>query len=111
MFNTGKDSEYKYITYHNKAEYPDSRVKEAFDVLLERFPVQEKSENNPAVKGLIKLLNIFLKDKVLQNDEMEELTQYCIEEKIADSIDAAEVWIRNLISEEYPGTYIEQDAE
>ena len=111
MFNTGKDNEYKYITYHNKAEYPDSRVKEAFDILLERFPVQEKLENNPAVKGLKKLLNIFLKDKVLQNDELEELTQYCIEEKITNSIDAAEVWIRNLIQEEYPGIHIEQDAE
>lgn len=111
MFNTGKDNEYKYITYHNKAEYPDLRVKEAFEDLLTRFPVQEKSENNPAIKGLKKLLNIFLKDKVLQNDEMEELKQYCIEEKIANSIDAAEVWIRNLIQEEYPGTHIEQDAE
>jgi hypothetical protein len=56
-------------------------------------------------------LNIFLKDKVLQNDELEELTQYCIEEKITNSIDAAEVWIRNLIQEEYPGIHIEQDAE
>ncbi len=107
MFNTGKDNEYKYITYHNKAEYPDSRVKEAFDVLLERFPVLEKAENNPALKGLKKLLNIFLKDKVLQRDEMEELTQYCIEEKIADSVVSAEMWIRNFVMEEYPGTHIE----
>jgi len=107
MFNTGKDNEYKYITYHNKAEYPDSRVKEAFELLLEKFPVEEKTENNPAVKGLKKLLNIFLKDKVLQRDEMEELTQYCVEEKIADSHESSELWIRNFIAEEYPGTHIE----
>jgi protein-L-isoaspartate(D-aspartate) O-methyltransferase len=107
MFNTGKENEYKYTTYHNKAEYPDSRVKEAFDTLLLKFPVEEKIDTIPAIKGLKKLLNIFLKDKILQKDEMAELVQYCIEEKIADTNINGEAWIRNFISEEYPGTHIE----
>lgn len=108
VFNSRKGNEYKYTTYHNTAEFPDTRVKEDFDELLSRFPIDEKKEVNPAMKAFTMTLDMFMSDRKLDAEEFSKLIEFCLGMNLVPTADEAKQFIKDIITTDYPGTHIEE---
>lgn len=111
MFNSSDAGNYQYITYHNRAEYPDPNLRDDFEKLLSKYPVkQPQAEVTDPTKEIFNnvmktLLDVFLQDMRISKQEMDALVDNSIKLGVATTREDAEVLIRNMIDRDHPGVY------
>jgi len=109
-YNNSRNGQYEYITYHNKDEYPDPKLREDFQDLLARFPEPPRPKVDPvhAQALLGPMLALVVADGKVTTDELAQLRLTMVSFGLAPDPEAAEAMVREIIAREHPGVWFEE---